>query len=334
MFLCLGIFSYDGPQDYFAMLLLPLCIQAMWQLPRKMGTIWVVIFATVIATSMIFYYQKYENSWEGVGYGLTYVAGCILISAFSSITLRAEETRRETQALNAELEIANQKLQVYAQQVEQLAAAEERARLARDLHDSVSQTIFSMTLTAQAARILLERDPTRVAGQLDHLQALAKNALIEMRSLIQHMRTDPLAEEGLAACLHRYLLERKVQDGLVVELKVTGERRLPFALEEGLFRVVQEALNNVIKHSGVNSANVILHLNPDPISLCIEDHGAGFNPAEIHSTRGSNGNHLGLAGMMERVQSLGGKLEIETAPGAGTRIWVKDLIVKEGSYDE
>jgi signal transduction histidine kinase len=320
--------SYDGPQDYFIMLIFPLCIQAMWRLPQKIGTIWCGFFAVTCGASMIIYYQMYEGSWEGIGYGLAYVAAAIMISVFSSVTLRAEEARNQSLALNAELEAANQKLKEYAQQVEKLAAAQERTRLARDLHDSVSQTIFSMTLTAQAASILLESDPKRVAAQLEHLQALAKNAMAEMRALIQQLRPEAPGRDGLAASLRHHVEERKLRDGLAVELNIRGERRLPIRIEEGLFRVVQESLNNVVKHAKVNTARVTLDLEQNPIEVCIEDHGAGFDPAPGQTEIG----HLGLAGMVERVQALGGRLEIESKPGAGTCIRVRDLNVEEGEH--
>jgi signal transduction histidine kinase len=332
MYLCLGISSYDGPQDYFAMLVLPLCIQAMWRPSLKKGAIWVGFFSVVMASSMIIYYQKYEQSWEGIGYGLVYVAACVMIAAFSSMTMRAEEAHNRTQALNAELQQANQKLQDYARRVEHMAAVEERARLARDLHDSVSQTIFSMTLTAQAARILLERDPGRVGDQLDHLQELAKNALAEMRALIQHLRLDADQRDGLGAWLRRHVLERELQDGLMVDLTITGERRLPSAVEENLFRVVQEALNNVTRHAQCTSASVTLRLDENPIMLCIEDHGVGFNPASGSASARLYGSHMGIAGMAERVRALGGRLEIDSSPGKGTRVWVTDLVVEEGKY--
>ncbi len=325
LLLLLVIPSYDGPQDYFAMLIMPISMQAMWRFGQKTGTRWVAVFAVFVAVCMIVYYQKYEGSWEGVGYGLVYVAAAIMISVFSTLTQRATSAHKESQALNAELAAANTKLQEYARQVEQLAAAEERSRLARDLHDSVSQTIFSLTLTAQAARILLDRDPARVAPQLDHLQELASSALAEMRSLIEHLRPDSLTQKGLPAALRQHVLERQLRDGLEVQLTISGERRLPAAVEEGLFRVVQEALNNVVKHAGVKQASVTLRLDRDPIECCIADAGVGFNP----QSRSAETGHLGLAGMAERVRAIGGRLEINSAPGAGTRLWVKDLVVPE-----
>lgn len=325
-FLFFAIPSFDGPQDYFVILIVPLCIQAMWHLPQRLGTYWVGFFAVSAAASMIVYYRFYEDSWEGIGYGLAHVALCILVSVFSSVTRRAEEARSESQRLLAELQVANRKLQEYSRQVEELAAAEERNRLARELHDSVSQTIFSMTLTAQAARILLDRDPRQVALQLDHLQSLAQSALAEMRGLIQHLHPHSAVEKGLAAALYRHAAERRAQDGLAVEVYVTGERRLPARVEQDLFRLVQEALNNVVKHARVDRACVTLVLDRNPISLCVEDHGVGFEAERLHPSPG----HLGLASMAERARSLGAVLEIDSAPGAGTRIRVENIVVEEG----
>jgi len=164
-----------------------------------------------------------------------------------------------------------------------------------------------------------------VAGQLDHLQELAKNALAEMRSLIEHLRPDSLTQNGLPAALRQHVLERKLRDGLDVQLTISGERRLPPAVEEGLFRVVQEALNNIVKHAGVTEAAVTLRLGTNPIELCIADQGVGFDA----QSRSAESGHLGLSGMAERVRAVGGRLEIDSAPGAGTRLWVKDLVVPE-----
>ncbi|MCL4559126.1 MAG: sensor histidine kinase [Chloroflexi bacterium] len=316
--------TYDAPQDYFTNLVLPLCGQAMLSLPPRVGRYWVGVFALFAMATMIAYY----HSWDGVGFGLTYIAGCILIAVLSAVTLNADKARRETQALLADLQVANQKLEAYARQAEDLATVQERNRLARELHDVVSQIIFSMTLTAQAAKILLERDPARVPAQLDHLQSLSQSALAEMRALIQHLRPRTVAEEGLPSALRQLAVERLARDGLIVNVQVSGERRLPEFIEEGLYRITQEALSNVAKHAGVKQASVELHLEGDPISLSIEDHGAGFVPSAAENRSG----HLGLANIADRVRALNGALTIESAPGDGTRIRVENISVKEGEY--
>jgi signal transduction histidine kinase len=257
----------------------------------------------------------------------SYVA---VIRRLETARREAENARQESQSLLGELQEAHRDLQAYAARVQELAAAEERNRLARELHDSVTQTIFSLTLTAESTRILLERDPTKAAAQLDRMQELAQSALAEMRSLISHLRPKTVAEEGLILALRRHVAERKKQDGLTVALDLEGYeeegRRLPPEAEEALFRIVQEALNNVVKHAQTDQAGVRLRLREKTVSLLIEDQGVGFDPA-----RASSGtSHLGLTSMRERVKALGGALRIESEPQAGTRIEVEVPLAKEG----
>ncbi len=251
---------------------------------------------------------------------IIYPTAIFLFTGLSYLAKQAEEAKNRSEALLADLQIANRKLQAYAAQVEELAATNERNRLARELHDSVTQIIFGLTLTAQAARILLDRDPARVGAQLDHMQVLAQNALAEMRALIKQLHPTPVSEEGLAAGLRRLAAERNSMDGLTVELNLKGERSLPANIEDGLYRVVQEALNNIIKHAHTDHAVVTLNLEAeDTLNLCIEDAGIGFDPTRTHSLPG----HLGLTSMCERVEALGGNLVIDSKPGKGTRLLVE-----------
>jgi len=169
-------------------------------------------------------------------------------------------------------------LQAYAAQVEELTSVEERNRLDRELHDSVTQTIFSMTLTSESARIFLERDPAKAAVQLDRLQSLSKDALAEMRYLISQLRPKTVAEEGLIPALRRHIAERQDQDGLSVSLYLEGnddgEGHLPPDTEKALFRIVQDALNNVVKHAETDRAEV---------TLCLRDDTASSSPAPVRS---------------------------------------------------
>lgn len=218
-----------------------------------------------------------------------------------------------------ELEEAHRQLQEYAAQAEELAGVQERNRLARDLHDSVSQTIFSVTLTAEAARIQLERDPSLAAPHLERLQGLAQGALTEMRSLIQQLRPSPVAEGGLVATLEGHLAALERRQGLKVDLQIEGGGQLRREQEEGLFRVVQEALNNVAKHAQTDRAAVRLQTGDGKVSLFIEDHGVGIDL----SGAGPGGEGFGLTSMRERAELLGGTLEVWSAPGQGTRIMVE-----------
>jgi signal transduction histidine kinase len=225
-----------------------------------------------------------------------------------------------------ELQEAHGQLQEYTAQAEELAAVQERNRLARELHDSVTQTIFSMTLTAEAARILLERDPSQAAPHLALLQELAQGALSEMRALIQQLRPSPVEEGGLASALHKHLTALERREGLKVALQVEGEGQLPREQEEGLFRIVQEALNNVVKHAQTDKAAVRLQLEDGRVSLLIEDQGAGFDPSVSGSARGG----FGLTSMRERIEMLGGALEVKSSPGKGTQVLVQVPQTKGG----
>jgi signal transduction histidine kinase len=318
------------PFDYFTVLFIPLTMQAFWLLSQRNATVLTGVFAVVLTLCQLESYR-----WEeGIGYALTYTAVLIFVIIVCLMTLRAERAQAESQALLAELRAAHGKLQAYAEQVEDLATAQERNRLARELHDSVTQTIFSLTLTAQAARILLDRDPSRVAGQLDHLQNLAQNALSEMRSLIQQQARS-ITEIGLAEALRRHAAERERKDGLRVEMHVDGSRRLAPKAEEAIFRVVQEALNNVVKHAQTDRAVVTARLQEDPVLVTIDDQGAGFDPAVLNHKDFQSGRfaHFGLSNMAERIEGLGGKLAIESSPGSGTHIRIEVACEEEQKHE-
>jgi signal transduction histidine kinase len=167
--------------------------------------------------------------------------------------------------------------------------------------------------------MLLDQDASRAAAQLDRVQELAQDALAEMRSLIRQLRPKTVAELGLVPALQQHVAERQSRDGLHVVLQVDGERRLPGETEEALFRVVQEALNNVVKHAQTDQAEVCLELRGETISVTVEDRGVGFDPAGVDS----DASHLGLTSMHERVKALGGSLSVESQPQQGTRIQIK-----------
>ncbi len=219
-----------------------------------------------------------------------------------------------------ELQVAHGQLREYASQKEQLAAEQERNRLARELHDSVTQTVFSMNLTVQAARLLLERDRSRVVAQLQRLEGLAANALREIQALISSLRPAPPVVENLPVTLRGLAIERRSRDGLEVTLEVTGDRILTETVAAGLYLIVQEALTNVVKHAGTREATIRLRLDEGRSLLEVEDRGRGFL---THAAANEQG-HLGLAGMAERARDLGWHLTIESQPGRGTRIRVAE----------
>lgn len=203
------------------------------------------------------------------------------------------------------------------QRAQEAAVLEERSRLARDLHDSVSQQLFSMTLTAQAARSQLGRDPARSMVQLERLQETAAAALAEMRALIFQLRPPGLSDQGLIATLQQHVSALRRREGMDIELTVTGEAHCGPEIEQAIYRIVQEALNNVIKHASASHVTIALELTPHGVQLRISDDGCGFDLALVNHDR-----HLGLISMRERAAEIGGTLDLHTRPGIGTEIIV------------
>jgi signal transduction histidine kinase len=201
-------------------------------------------------------------------------------------------------------------------------AALERQRIARDLHDSVSQSLFSTTLhvrTAQHALKLEQLDPDGPVGEeLGEIGQLTRGALAEMRALIFELQPGALAEEGLAAALSKQASALSAREGLLIEID-GPDQRLPLApeVEEQLYRLGQEALANVVKHARASNATVRIAASDDTVSIEVADDGRGFDPAAVGP------DHFGLRSMRGRVADLGGRLEITSAPGRGTALRVE-----------
>jgi signal transduction histidine kinase len=315
----LALLFIEPGMDFLPALFLPLSFQAVQFFKRRLGFLWIGAFSLAMAGPLLW---GWDWKLEGVASVFINSAANFLVGSFAHLIYRAEEGQRENQRLTAELGTAFNRLQEYAARVEEYAAAQERSRLARELHDSVTQTLFSMNLTVQGARVLADKEPERVAGQLDRLQALARSAAGEIQVLVSQLQPRPVIEGGLRASLQRLVAERERRDGLKVRLEISGggEEDLPEAVAVGLYRITQEALNNIVKHAGTCEAAVRLNLESRPRLLEIEDNGAGFQPEGLPR----NLDHIGLAGMAGRARELGWVLRVDAQPGRGTRIHVEE----------
>ncbi|MCY0952297.1 GAF domain-containing sensor histidine kinase [Streptomyces sp. H27-S2] len=199
----------------------------------------------------------------------------------------------------------------------ELTIAEERSRLAHELHDAVSQKLFSLRLTAQAAAALVDRDPARAKGELQQVAVLAAEAADELRAAVTELRPAALDEDGLVATLrtHVHVLDRA--HAAHVTFTCDGVRALPATQEEALLRVAQEALHNALRHSGADRVEVALARTPGGGAvLSVTDAGRGFDPLTVRSA----GRHLGLVSMRDRAGGVGGRLDVHAAPGKGTTI--------------
>ncbi|HKY52841.1 MAG TPA: GAF domain-containing sensor histidine kinase, partial [Anaerolineales bacterium] len=222
------------------------------------------------------------------------------------------------------------------ERAQQLAVLEERRRLARDLHDSVTQLIFSMTLIAQSISPAWRRDPMEGEQRVDRLLELSQQTLVEMRALLAELRPTnkdlALETAGLSAALTQHIASL-VQDGIQVDLKADRYKPQPIALEENLFRIAQEALHNVVKHAHASRVKVILVCEDKEIRLRVSDNGVGFQ-ANSHTIPASpednvRGHGLGLANMRERAAAAGGSLQLISKPHKGTTLEVTIPLTRE-----
>jgi signal transduction histidine kinase len=197
---------------------------------------------------------------------------------------------------------------------QQLATLEERNRLARDLHDSVKQQVFAISMQIAATRILLKRDVNAAEERLGKTEALVKQAQQELTTLIRELRPAALDGKGLVDALRELLPQWSQQSEIVANLQVEGSRTLPLTVEEALFRVTQEALSNIVRHSKATLVQLTLSIADTAITLTVQDNGQGFDAAQLEH-RG-----VGLISMQERMKALGGTMSIESTPGQGTRM--------------
>jgi len=263
--------------------------------------------------------------------GVPIVSGDDIIGAFyltekqGAATFDADdEAVIELLASHAAIAITNARLY---ERSRELSIISERNRLALELHDVVSQKLFSVMLTAEAAAAQLDRDPDAARRQLERLSELARESLDELRSLILGLRPPELERDGLEGALRKELEMLGHVHGIEIELEVDGAASAGGPNGDGerefaILRIAHEALNNAVRHARADHVTVRLSQRPDVVTVEVRDDGVGFDPhsAEVRS------RHLGLTSMEERARELGGRLEIRSAPGSGTTV----LLLVEG----
>jgi signal transduction histidine kinase len=198
-----------------------------------------------------------------------------------------------------------------------LAILEERQRLARDMHDVVSQTLFTASVVAEALPLQWERDQEKGKEGLDRLRRLTKGALAEMRTLLIELRPDALTKADLGDLITQVAEGATSRAEIDVSVSVGGRGPLPPDVQTEMFRIVQEIFNNIIKHARANNVIVKYNYTPDWIIIHISDDGRGFDPEQIQ------GERFGLRIMRERADSIGARFEVSSQPGGGTNIEVE-----------
>ncbi len=232
-----------------------------------------------------------------------------LAESFNQMTNELKHRTHELAQTSAELQLKETQIKV--------AALEERQRLARELHDSVSQALYGIALGARTAQTQLERDPAKLAEPLDYILSLAEAGLSEMRALIFELRPESLQSEGLVAALTKQSDAIRARHKINVTADFGEEPNIPLDAKEALYRIAQEAMQNAVKHAHATEMALTLKEQNDRLVLEIRDNGKGFDPTVEFP------GHLGLKSMPERAAQIGGEFHVHSQPGAGTVVTVR-----------
>lgn len=290
----------SSASDSFNFLFYILTVHATVVLQARTAAIWVTIFF-VIASSVVLL----NRGLEGVYAVFFYMAAFVVCAIFGHTVQQTELAREHNQRLLDELKEAQQKLQ-------ELAVVEERNRLARDLHDSVKQQVFAISMQLSAARTALS-ESDKAYSSVAEAEQLAQHAGTELTTLINALRPPALNKRSLPDAISEHVEDWSRQNHVEAILKVDAAVSVDEKVEQALFRVLQEALANVARHSKADWVNVELRSESDAVVLAIEDNGIGFDAK--HIAKG-----VGLDSMQERLTAVDGKVDVESSISKGTRV--------------
>jgi signal transduction histidine kinase len=247
---------------------------------------------------------------------LPWIAGEVFTVTTMVLVMREQEARRQSEQLLSDLQAAHEQLRVYAEQVDELATMRERARLAQELHDSVSQTLFSASLIADALPQLWARRPETALNRAEELRRLTRGALAEMRSLLLELRPAALTQMALGDLLAQLAKAAGGRTRVPITVAVEGACALAPDVQVALYRIAQEALNNSVKYAEAGHITVIGHLADRRVMVEVRDDGVGFDPSAVRA------GHFGLGIMRERAAAIGAEVTVESGPGRGTTVSV------------
>jgi signal transduction histidine kinase len=304
---------YTAPQmDILSMLFFPLSFQVVQYFGERIGFAWIGVFSLAMAGTFFFGMELAP----GILMILLGTGSNALMGSYASLIRRTDNSRRANQKMFAEIQAAYRSLKDSAAREEQLAAGNERRRLVRELHDSLTQTLFSMNLAVQAAQLSADK-----TASLIRLRELTRSAAAEVQALVGVHPAGAPAAHDLVPALRQLAEERRMRDGLTIELEVAGGKDLPGLVAANLYRITQEALNNVSRHAGDCRVFVRLKLDGRPAWLEVEDTGNGFDAGTQDRS-----HRFGLTGMEERAREMGWDFEIDSHPGRGTRIRAREKV--------
>jgi len=314
----IAVLTFLSPNVFDAVILLfMLSAEAAGNFPWRTALAWVSIF-TLLTAGLLFT----VGSLEALAFAPIYGGGYFFFAAFADQTRRAEQARRESQRLLEELQEAHRQLQAYAAQAEELAVAQERNRLAREMHDTLGHRLTVAAVQLEGAERLIPRDPERAAQMIGTVREQVRTALGELRQTVAALRTPPEAELPLPRALTHLADDFEHATGITVHRSLPETvPALPPAIHVTLYRAAQEALTNVQRHAEARQVWLTLNLGEGAVTLEVRDDGRGLPPDA--EQRG-----FGLRGLRERANQLGGELRLESGPGGGTQLSLRLLLTE------
>jgi signal transduction histidine kinase len=308
-------------QTPFAMFFFVMLVLTAWEYQYR------YVLAYVLALSV---FQAWLSAappgvpWTArVGWMLLQGAMMLLVGYVTAtfVTVQREQRRALAEAYEQQAFIAR-RLQRHAATAEELAISRERNRLSRELHDTLAHSLSAVTVQLEAVRSLWPGSPDKAWRMLEQADETARTGLREARRALQALRASPLADLGLALAVEELAEAAAQRAGTRLDLHIQDkvEEALPAPVEQGVYRIAQEMLENVVQHAGATTIVVRLEDKGDRLELCVEDDGQGIVLEPVQAPVGTEPQRLGIRGMRERATLIGGQLEISSQPGQGTRI--------------
>jgi len=300
-------------------LFLPLILIA-WQ--YRLREVAIFCFGTTVIEIVLIRIIWNPGADEALAALGTTVSRLLLFLVIGYVITRMVAAQREQRRMLSEV---NERLVHHAATVEQLGVSHERNRLARELHDTLAHTLSSLAIQLEAVDSVWDVAPDQARELLAKARANARSGLTETRRALQALRASPLEDLGLALAVRNLAETAAVRSGLALQTDFSEEiDSLSPALEQGIYRIAQEALANAVKHANAHQLTVVLGQNDSQIWLQVTDDGQGFDPGNggisADGEQGNGDEHYGLRGLRERAKLIDGRLEITSAPGQGTSI--------------
>ena len=313
--------SENPLQNPFVIFFFVMLVLIAWQYRFRYVLLYVLsltLYQTWIASQLAGLPLSVNLGWLVLQAAMMLIVGYIIVQL---VSIQREQRSALAQAYEQQA-AANRQLQQYAATLEELTISRERNRLARELHDTLAHSLSAVAVQLEAVRSLWRIDPSRSRKILDEADETVRRGLMEARRALQDLRALPLQDLGLILALEDLAKAAAERAGTSLELNLPKQidASLPPAVEQGVYRIAQEALENIVRHAEAGAIAVSLEPGDHNLTLLVQDNGQGIEPDAWPASAPDNPDRLGIQGMRERASLIGGHLKISSGEGQGTTL--------------